>query len=213
MNFELFVKSVSKIENLPLPGRQAHYKMAPIERINELQQLAKADYNPKKAAVLALFYPDKELNTSLILILRKTYQGVHSNQVGFPGGKPEKADADLTETALRETEEEIGVSRKHIKVLRMLTDIYIPPSNFVVQPFLGISQKQLSFIRQEEEVEDLIEVSLQDFLSEKSIIERKITTSYATDIMVPAFKLNGHVVWGATAMMLYEIKEILNELL
>jgi hypothetical protein len=95
----------------------------------------------------------------------------------------------------------------------MLTDIYIPPSNFVVQPFLGISQKQLSFIRQEEEVEDLIEVSLQDFLSEKSIIERKITTSYATDIMVPAFKLNGHVVWGATAMMLYEIKEILNELL
>lgn len=209
MKFELFVKSVSKIKNMPLPGSVAQYKMAPMERLTELKKIALKNKHPKKAAVLSLFYPDPDGNTHLILILRKTYQGVHSNQVGFPGGKPEKSDADLKATALRETNEEIGVQPGAIEVLRELSDIYIPPSNFIVSPFFGLTRSTPVFKAQEEEVEDLIEVSITDFLSDKAVVLKTITTSYAADIQVPAFKFNDHVVWGATAMMLSEIKELL----
>ncbi|MCT8339772.1 CoA pyrophosphatase [Flavobacteriaceae bacterium TK19130] len=213
MEFSTFQQRIVKVRNLELPGEAEHLKMAPIERLRELKRQAEKAKTARKAGVMALFYPSVNEETHLILILRKSYKGVHSNQVGFPGGKLENEDASLQDAALRETEEEVGVPRSQIEVLKQLTELYIPPSNFFVQPFLGITENTPSFIPQEEEVEALIEVPLQHFMSKEVLVSEIITTSYATDLEVPAFRLNENVVWGATAMMLSEVRSLLSQVL
>ncbi|MFV8226069.1 NUDIX hydrolase [Christiangramia aquimixticola] len=209
MEFEIFRNRISKLKKMPLPGEQAHRKLAPLMRVQELENLNIEKRKPQHAGVMALFYPDLEQHTKLVLILRKTYKGVHSNQVGFPGGRLELEDRDLEETALRETEEEVGIPQQEIEVLKKLTRLYIPPSNFWVQPYMGIMHKTPILIPQESEVEKILEVRLADFLDESSLITENLTTSYAENIEVPAYKLNGHVVWGATGMMLAEVRELL----
>ena len=162
---------------------------------------------------MALFYPDFRHTTHLLLILRNAYPGVHSNQVGFPGGKMEKHDETLLQTALREAREEVGLKPENVEVVRELTDLYIPPSNFMVTPFLGLGKRPQHFVPDETEVEALVEVPLADYLDDGNLIQQKLSTSYAQNIDVPAFKLNGYVVWGATAMMLSEIRELLRQVL
>jgi len=197
---------------LDLPGEASHHKMAPIERLEELTKQSLKKNKAKRAAVMALFYPNRDGETHLALILRKTYKGVHSAQVGIPGGKQEPSDISAEHTALRETQEEIGVLQQDITVLKKLTQIYIPPSNFFVSPFIGVCETTPQFILQESEVEALIEVKISDFLDDSIYCTRRLSTSYATDIEVPAYILNTHVVWGATAMMLSEVRELLKQL-
>ena len=209
MNFENFLISTSKIKKLPLPAEASQFKMAPIKRIELLKTYKEAIKTAKKSAVLALFYPDLEQQTKFALILRKTYNGVHSAQVGFPGGKVEDSDLNLEFTAIRETHEEIGVLPEQVTIIKELTQIYIPPSNFTVQPYLAFSKKTPKFILQEEEVDDLLEVSLLDFINDANVVSKTVSTSYNVDVEVPAFLLNGHIVWGATAMMLNEVKDLL----
>jgi len=117
------------------------------------------------------------------------------------------------ETALRETHEEVGVPPSGVEVIKELSEVYIPPSNFLVQPFMGIYQYPEPFVLQESEVEQLVEVFLSDFLDDTNHVEENLTTSYAKNIDVPAYRLNGYTVWGATAMMLSEIKELLRQVL
>lgn len=187
--------------------------MAPLIRLRELERMKEERKNAKQAAVLSLFYNDAENQTQLLLILRKTYKGVHSNQIGFPGGKVEQTDTNLQETALRETFEEVGVNPLNVTVIKELTQLYIPPSNFEVMPYLGFFEKGESFQLQEDEVEAIVEVSLTDFMSDKNVIRENLSTSYAKNIDVPAFKLNNYVVWGATAMILNEVKALLKQVL
>ncbi|WP_034043862.1 NUDIX hydrolase [Wocania ichthyoenteri] len=213
MNFEDFLTAISKIEKIPLPAEASQFKMVPPFRQELLRRQKKAIKNAKKAGVLALFYPNRNDKTTLVLILRKTYNGVHSAQVGFPGGKLEDDDKSLQDAAVRETFEEIGVSIHDIKIVKQLSQVYIPPSNFYVQPFIGFSQNTPIFMKQEDEVEAIIEVELQHFLDDNQVITKTVSTSYSVDVEVPAFKLNGHVVWGATAMMLSEIKDLLKQML
>lgn len=213
MTFSEFKKSISKIDKIELFGEKAHIEMSPKFRTKELRELDAVKKNPRKAAVLALFYPDKNDNTYIVLILRKTYKGVHSAQMGFPGGRVELTDKDLEETAIRETYEEIGVQPQNINILKKLTKIYIPPSNFWVYPFIGTANHTPNFVRQETEVEKIVEVKLEDFLNDSSLVVKKLSTSYAKEVDVPAFLLNGHVVWGATAMMLSEVKMVLKSLI
>lgn len=211
MKFESFLELVSKIRKLPLPGRDVQLEMAPQERLKELKEEDIAKHNPRQAGVMSLFYPNNEGETELILILRKTYKGVHSNQVGFPGGKVEQEDRDLAHTALRETEEEVGVAQDAVTLVRELTNIYIPPSNFYVQSFIGYVQHTPSFKAQESEVEDLIPVPLSEFLSDEVVITQRLTTSYMDEVEVPAYMLQGHIVWGATAMMLSEVRALVKK--
>ncbi|MGR7811844.1 NUDIX hydrolase [Lacinutrix undariae] len=213
MNFEAFLKLVSKIEQLPLPGEVSQLKMSPPFRDNLIDNHKELMKTSRKAGVMALFYPDVTADTKLILILRKTYKGVHSGQVGFPGGKHEIEDANMKITALRETEEEVGVPIKNITVIKTLTQLYIPPSHFTVHPFLGYATKTPNFVKQDSEVEDLIEVSLQDFINDSNVINTYVTTSYSDKTEVPALKLNDFIVWGATAMMLSELKDLLKQVL
>jgi 8-oxo-dGTP pyrophosphatase MutT (NUDIX family) len=213
MEFQEFENKIVKIAKLKLPGEAAQFKMAPMERLAALKRIAVKKKTVRKAGVMVLFYPSEAKQTMLVLILRKTYKGVHSAQIGFPGGKYENGDTSLNETALRETEEEIGVLRNTVFVLKKLTEVYIPPSNFFVQPYLGITKNTPNFILQEEEVEMLIEVPLIHFMDDTVKVSQNLTTSYAKNIEVPAFLLNNHLVWGATAMMLSEVREMLKELL
>lgn len=185
--------------------------MAPEMRVAEMKEWARRPERFKKAAVMALFYPGLDQLTRLLFILRNAYPGVHSGQIGFPGGREEENDRDLLETALRETQEEVGVPSELIEPIRPLSRIYIPPSNFEVSPYMGICRHRPEFHKQESEVADLIEVSLSDILNDANLITRRLSTSYAKEIEVPAFQLEGNVVWGATAMMLSEIKSLLKE--
>lgn len=213
MDFSEFKNRIVKIEKMELPGEQFHLKMAPIERLQALKKQARDTKTAKNAAVLALFYPSETNETYFVLILRKTYKGVHSAQVGFPGGKWEEGDVDYQATALRETEEEVGVPKNSINVHKKLSEIYIPPSNFFVQPYLGTINKKPRFILQEEEVEAIIEVPLKEFMEDAVKITKRLATSYAKEIEVPAFLLQNNVVWGATAMMLNEVREMLKRVL
>ncbi|MEG9328699.1 CoA pyrophosphatase [Salinimicrobium catena] len=213
MDFEKFFNRSPKLRKIKLPGEEAHYKLAPMLRLRELENLDIEQKKPKQAAVLAVFYPGLQEETRFVLILRKTYRGVHSNQIGFPGGRVEEHDEDLMQTALRETEEEVGIPRSEVTVLRELTRLYIPPSNFWVQPFIGVMERTPQLVPQEEEVESVLEIDLDEFLSDSCLTTQTLSTSYAKNINVPAFLLNGHVVWGATAMMLSEMKDILKQTL
>ncbi len=213
MDFKVLSEKIPKIKNLALPGAPAHLEMAPEMRIAELKAMSKRPQSFRRAGVMALFYPGSDGMARLLFILRNRDSGVHSAQVAFPGGQYEEGDGNLSQTALRETEEEVGVPASGIQLIRPLSQIYIPPSKYEVSPFIGMLPETPVFKKQDSEVAALIEVPLGNVLSERSLIKRSLTTSYATDITVPAFLLEGHVVWGATAMMLNEVKTLLKEIL
>ena len=213
MDFKNFAEQIPKIKNLPLPGRDAHYKLAPEIRIRELEAGRIVKKNPRQAGVMALFYPDGTAQTRLLLIMRRSYNGVHSKQVAFPGGKREKDDVSILDTALRETREEVGVITQKVEVIRGMSEVYIPPSNFEVQPFVGLYHQPSPFVLQKEEVAHLIEVPLIEVMDDRYLIAQTLSTSYAKNIEVPAFNFGGYTVWGATAMMLNEIRELIKQVL
>ena len=212
MNFDLFFNAISTISEVALPSVASHLKMAPLERIESLEKQKDFSDGAKKAAVMMLFYPKGE-TAHLVLIVRNSYPGVHSSQIAFPGGKVEESDANLEETALRETFEEIGIPSNKIKVVRSFSSIYIPPSNFLVFPFMGISLTELEFVLQEEEVAGIIELPVSMLLDDSIIFHKILDTSYANALRVPVFQIEDHSVWGATAMMLSELKDVLKMVL
>ncbi len=212
MNFNLFFNAISAISEVDLPSVSSHVKMAPLERVKSLEEMEDFSDSAKIAAVMMLFYPKGEV-AHLVLIVRNAYPGVHSSQIAFPGGKVEETDLGLQETALRETFEEIGIPSDQINVVRSFSSIYIPPSNFLVFPFMGISPKELQFVLQEEEVAGIIEMPVSMLLDDSIIAHKILDTSYAKEITVPVFQIHDHAVWGATAMMLSELKDVLKMVL
>lgn len=212
MNHSDFIIAIQQLEHLELPALHSHKKMAPLERIKILEEANLNRPNAKNAAVMMLFYP-KNNKTHFALIKRNSYPGVHSSQIAFPGGKVEKEDKNLVQTALRETHEEIGVHPDLIQIVRSFTTVYIPPSNFLVHPFLGFSEHEIQFVLQADEVAGIIETPLAILLDDTIITNKIIETSYSKSIDIPAFQIYEHTVWGATAMMLSELKDMLKMVL
>ena len=208
MNFNVFKNKIENLKTTKLGGLEAQFKLAPQLRLKYDADKIRAN-NPRRAAVLALFYPNNKNETVFLLTQRASYKGTHSAQISFPGGKIEKSDKNLEHTAKREAFEEVGVTESSVSVIRELTDVYIPPSNFLATPFLGFVKKKPDFIKNHE-VNEIIEVFLSDLLEDTNLAWVNMSTPYMKNVEVPCFKLNGYVVWGATAMMLSEIKELLN---
>lgn len=207
MDFKKFTNHIEELRQLRLGGLDAQFKLAPKLRLKYDQQKIAAN-NPKKAAVLALFYPNKKNEASILLTQRASYKGTHSAQISFPGGKVEKGDKNLQATALREAFEEVGIHKSDVTIIREMTDVYIPPSNFLATPFIGYAIKKPKYLINHE-VESTIEITVNDLMSDSSIVSINMNTSYMDNVDVPAFSIDNKIIWGATGMMLSEIKDLL----
>ena len=207
MNFKDFINKIEDYRTANLGGLDAQFKMAPKLRLKYNQDKIAAN-KPRKAGVLVLFYPNHKNQTTILLTQRATYKGTHSAQISFPGGKTEKNDKNLQNTALREAFEEVGVITSTVNVIRELTDVYIPPSNFLATPFLGFVAEKPEFVLNHE-VAKTIEILVSDLLNDSHLTTINLTTSYMENTDVPCFKINDNIIWGATGMMLSEIKELL----
>jgi 8-oxo-dGTP pyrophosphatase MutT (NUDIX family) len=210
MNFTKFTSQLQNIEKATLGGLESQFRLAPKMRLKYSQDKIDAA-QPKEASVLALFYPNSNNETHFLLTLRASYKGTHSAQISFPGGKIEPSDPDKQHSAKREAFEEVGIKIEDINIIKQLTDSYIPPSNFLVTPFIGVIDYTPTFTTNHE-VEEIIEVKLSDLLDDKNITIKNMNTSYMNEIDVPCFKLNNYIVWGATAMILSEIKDLIKGL-
>lgn len=195
---------------LPLPGQDAQFRMAHIERQLNLSRF-KTPSDARQSSVMILLYEDGG-RIKIPLILRPGDSGIHSGQISFPGGKYEDTDLDFATTALRETEEEIGVSKSSIEILGKLTQLYIPPSNFLVHPHVGALQFAPNFIPQKNEVEKIIPLDLEFLMDEEKVKEKEIRLSSGQLIRTPYYSVEGETVWGATAMILSELKSLLYEI-
>ena len=208
--FNEFISRLKYRLALPLPGANAHWMMAhPYRKQNFLYRNEPID--AKKGSVLILLYV-VENSVSTALIVRQEYDGVHSGQVAFPGGKFEEADIDLKTTALREASEEIGIIPSEIEIVGNITKLYIPPSNFVVHPFIGIINYPPVFHPDTSEVKEIIEVNIHQLLDNSIIGEKEILMGNKMRVRTPFFDIKGYTVWGATAMILNELKQILHEM-
>lgn len=212
MDFSYLINLEAKIRKNTLPGIEAHAIMTHKSRRSELQNLDFSTLDAKVASVMVLLYPNSNHQVQLVLIRRNKYPGVHSNQIGLPGGAFEDNDPDTECTALRETEEEIGVNKNEIRVLKKLTPLYIPPSNFLVYPFLGICEFTPDFIPQETEVEEIIEIELSDLLADEHVQLKEVSSAYMPATKVTCFYLQNQIIWGATAMVLSELKQFIKKI-
>ena len=160
-----------------------------------------------RSSVLILLYPARnKLHT--VFIKRQTYNGVHSGQISFPGGREEPTDVDLIHAALREAHEEVNIEAQRVRILGTLTQLYIPPSHYMVYPVVGYSAAIPDFSPQLSEVAGIIQADL-EFLFNPENQKRKIIAVRDQKINAPYFDVNGHVVWGATAMILNELKAVI----
>lgn len=193
----------------PLPGQSAQELMMPSLSDNSRFSL-NARKDARIGAVMILFYENSN-QIKIPLIERPKYDGVHAGQISFPGGKHEDSDKDLIQTALRETEEEIGISTDKIEVIGAMSELYIIASNFNVLPVVGFVNQEFSFKKDEREVESIVEAEVTHLIDESY---QKETTLLVRDyeIQAPYFDIQGHVVWGATAMILSELKMVLEHL-
>jgi len=203
-SFALFIEKLSSNLKKTLPGETAHRIM---EALSATYLDSKPGARTRKSAVLILFYPSGN-GICFPLILRTPY-GIHSNQIAFPGGGYELSDSDLIHTALREAQEEIGLKIDDVKILGMLTEIFIAPSNFQVLPVVGYMQYRPDFKPNASEVERIFETNLAYF-SNPDLIRTSEIPIPGELVVTPHYELKGHKIWGATAKVISELLAVMN---
>lgn len=206
MEFTRFVRGLEEVAKRPLPGQDAQYELVPPSR-ERTNLLSVNRLNPQHAAVLVLAYPIGS-RPHLVLIERPAYPGVHGGQIAFPGGKAEPEDASPWHTALREAEEEVGVIRESVVPVTRLTEVYIPPSNFLVRPQLGWTERRPDFRLQASEVAGILEMPVEHLLLPDSQTVAPVPVRGEL-WEVPGITFGSHHIWGATAMMLGELRALI----
>jgi len=193
-----------------LPGIDAHKRMSPINRlIAPLTVEERKKY--RNSAVSLICFPINN-NIHCVLLQRSEYEGNHSAQMSFPGGKWEENDESLEHTARRETLEEIGVTLAAANLIGKLTEVYIPVSNFVIEPYVYFLNEAPTLFPNVREVASLHYISVLDLLNDEYIKAMDMTLSTGIKMKnVPYFLLDNKIVWGATAIVLSEFKEMLKD--
>lgn len=191
----------------PLPGLAAQLDMSPAYRAQMLRDRTPPPA-PKHAGVLILMYPH---DGQLFFPLTRRTDSVenHKGQISLPGGAQETGES-LQEAALRETCEELQVCFEHWEILGALTPLYIPPSGFLISPFVSYSPTRPAFFADPVEVAEVIETPLPLLLDPATVV-RETWEWRGESVEVPFFYIYGHKVWGATAMVLSELVALLRE--
>lgn len=201
-----------------LPGKEAHLKLAPETRISSLTKEQTPPSTARESAVLVMLTPTKESSKNIInpindwellLIKRNTYHGVHSGQIAFPGGKCEIYDVDYKATACREAYEELKIDSTKIKIVGELSKLYVPPSNFTIYPILAINNGIEKYIPEPREVTEYLHIPLRHFNPEHAKRCRVQITPNSW-VHAPGYIIDNHTIWGATAMIISELFQIIN---
>lgn len=191
----------------PLPGLRAHQEMSPLKRPSgDFPERAQA----RSSAVSVVISASREVPT-IILTQRHEYEGAHSGQISFPGGKKEEDDPDLEFTARRECMEEIGLDLTSASLIGSLTEVYIPVSKFIVQPYLYLLESRVELNLNAREVQEVIHFPVLELIAEESKSTMDVRSRDGLIYRnVPCFKTGEKEIWGATALILNELRFLLN---
>jgi len=194
----------------PLPGSIAH---EPLRATPAGLIVPRFEHRspPKPGSVLILLYEEKG-KIMFPLTKRPDYMGTHGGQISLPGGKTEGAETRI-ETALREAEEEIGISASKVNVLGSLTEFFVIPSNFLITPIIGYLNEAPDFKPDSKEVKKIIYTSVDDLLRDDAVHTKEIMAANMFPMSAPHFEIENEIVWGATAMMLNEFRMILKDVI
>ncbi|WP_420579778.1 NUDIX hydrolase [Reichenbachiella sp.] len=209
-NWQTFVESLKTALKAEPLGMQAQKAMAPLPDVSQRFDRESAK-KARQSAVMILLYQEKG-KVRFPLIVRPQYPGVHSGQIALPGGKFEDDDNDLVFTALRETQEEVGVAMNEVEVIGQLSELYVPPSNFNILPVIGLMSNTPQFILEKKEVEELVIADINVLNDESKRKQKQMTFYSGLHVDVPYFDIEEKVVWGATAMILSEFATIINNI-
>ena len=200
----IFIQNLLSRMGNPLPGFSAQEKM----KVKN-SRIIKNNNAEIPSAVLIILYPE---NNDWYFLLTKRAKNLshHKGQISLPGGIQENRES-YEQTALREANEEIGIKDKDIQIIGKLTSISVPVSNFKIFPFIGWVKKKPKMIVQENEVERVFSVSINELLNKKTLKE-KSEVYLNRQIKIPYFDFGGEVVWGATSMILSELREIIKDI-
>lgn len=201
------IEDIRKHLTYRLPGEDAHIPMSPMGRGRSSEAIKHA-VNYRESAVALIIYENHNVLKG-VLTERSPYRGMHSGEVCLPGGKMEDFDEDLRQTAIRESVEEIGLKYESFDLLGKLTPVYIPVSNFSIQPFVFHYTQPPVFIPNIREVSEIFSFPLQQLFEKNTIKKTRIKLSGNRVLDdIPYFDINNKVVWGATALILHEFKKM-----
>lgn len=201
----LFLKQLKEHD---LPGFDAHVELTPY-RTSVTPPIAPAKQAREGSVAVIVNWHTKPV---LVLTRRAAYDGTHGGQISFPGGKMEDGDADRMDAALRETHEETGIALNRDTFVAALTPIYIPPSNFMVYPFLFFTQQQLNYTPNHE-VDYVVEFPLEELMNDSNFTKTNIKLGNGVILKnAPCFLFGNEIIWGATAAMLNELKWIIRKM-
>lgn len=201
---QLFERLQSAL-SLPLPGTEAQMQMVPAARHDQI--FRQKHQSPVLSSILIVFY-FKAQQIHVLFIRRPEYPGVHSGQIAFPGGRREPEDADNLATGLRETEEETGIHRETLHIAGALTPLYIPPSNYLVYPFVAVAPPDPVFAPDPAEVASIVEIPLANLLNPGTVRMMPPAREFSF-LEVPAYVIGDTVIWGATAMITAELISVI----
>lgn len=208
IDFEQFIERLRTELRGPLPGLRAH---EPLRATPSGALKPKFDHKtePKPGSILILLYPENG-QIKFPLTKRPDYLGTHGGQISFPGGKAETGET-VEQTALREGEEEIGIHSSSIEIIGRLSEFFVIPSNFMVTPIVGFQRTRPVFTPDPVEVVKVLEGDVEELMRDDAIQVKEIMAARIYPMRAPHFIIENEIVWGATAMILNELRFLLRE--
>ena len=186
-------------EEAKIPKRIFHPELEVYNSITDKSSLREA------AVLIAVTKPTPQVDSQIVLTVRSSDLKSHAGQISLPGGTREGMDSDLTATALRESEEEIGLTPSEVKIIGRLGDLTLP-SGYMVTPIVGVINPGIKFIRQEDEVADIFQAPLDLVLDIPSYKKSKVEFK-GKERTILELQHEDYRIWGATAAILFDLAQ------